>query len=79
MNQKKNRKDATILMRKVLRVMNFNTNNSLSFNRNAGLGMNTFWTRVGGMAAPQIFFLVSISLSYLTNKQVLSGVLRTVT
>lgn len=29
--------------------------------RNASLGMNTFWTRVGGMAAPQIFFLVSIN------------------
>ncbi|XP_028406659.1 organic cation transporter protein-like [Dendronephthya gigantea] len=25
--------------------------------RNVGLGMNTFWTRLGGMAAPQIFFL----------------------
>jgi hypothetical protein len=32
---------------------------SLSFLRNVSFGMNTFWARVGGMAAPQIFFLVS--------------------
>ena len=30
-------------------------------NRNVSLGMNTFWARVGGMAAPQIFFLVSMT------------------
>lgn len=27
--------------------------------RNVSLGVNTLWARIGGMAAPQIFLLVS--------------------